>query len=68
MSGYGIVGYSIFVQKNFLAAIGAQIGVAGIIGAITASVDYTSPFILIPYVAFPILNIAMGVVTLRSKS
>ena len=66
--GFGIVGCGILIQKNFHTVIGALMIVGGIIGAIVACADYQSPLMFIPYVAYPVLTLAMGVITVRSKS
>ena len=66
--GYGIIGCGILIQKNFHTVIGVLIIVAGIVGVIVSSVDYQSTLMFIPYVAYLILTLAMGVITVRSKS
>lgn len=66
--GYAIVGWSILVQKNYHAAIGALIVVGGAVGAIVASVDYQSQLMIIPYMAWVILSLVMGIFTLRSDA
>ena len=66
--GYGIVGCGILIQKNFHTVIGALIIVAGIVGIIVGSVDYQSPLMFISYLAYMILTLAMGVITVRSNS
>ena len=66
--GYGIVGCGILIQKNFHTVIGALIIVAGIVGIIVASVDYQSQLMFISYLAYMILTLAMGVITVRPKS
>ena len=55
-------------SKIFHTLIGTLIIVAGIIGAIVAGVDYDSTLMFIPYEAYTILTLVMGVITVRSNN
>ena len=68
MLGFGLIGYGVLIQKNFHTVISALIIVAGVIGVVVASVDYQSQLMLVPYVAYPVLTLAMGIITVRSNN
>ena len=68
MLGFGVIGCGLLIQKNFHTVIGALIIVAGIMGLVVASVDYSSQLMGIPYVAYAVLTLAMGIITVRSNS
>ena len=65
--GFGIIGYGVYMQKNFNAIIACLIVVIGIIGVVLPIIDSAQWWMAILYVSFICMNIALGVISIRSN-
>jgi len=65
--GFGIIGYGVYMQKNFNAIIACLIVVIGIIGVVLPIIDYAQLWMIIPWVSFICMSIALGVISIRSN-
>lgn len=66
--GLGVIGVSIFVQKNLHVILATLIVIVGIIGAVITRYDYASDLFIIPMLGSVVVTIATGALFLRSKS
>ena len=67
--GITLIGGSFLVQKNVNVIIAALFTLTGIVGVvISVGLDYPSNLLVIPYVAFMVMTLAIGVVHCRAKS
>jgi hypothetical protein len=66
--GLGVIGISIFVQKNLHTILAALIVIVGVIGTVVTRYDYTSDLIGVPFLGSVVVTIATGALFLRSKS
>ena len=65
--GTAILGYAVYIQKNFHLIIAAVLIATGLLGAEMALYDYGSPLMVIGFMGMSLSIVAMGVSTLRSS-
>ena len=65
--GTAILGYAVYIQKNFHLIIAAVLIATGLFGAGMALYDYGSPLMVIGFMGMSLSIVAMGVSTLRSS-
>ena len=65
--GTAILGYAVYIQKNFHLIIAAVLIATGLLGAGMALYDYGSPLMVIGFMGMSLGIVAMGVSTLRSS-
>ena len=65
--GTAILGYAVYIQKNFHLIIAAVLIATGLLGAGMALYDYGSPLMVIGFMGMSLSIVAMGVSTLRSS-
>ena len=65
--GAAILGYAVYIQKNFHLIIAALLIATGLFGAGMALYDYGSPLMVIGFIGMTLGIVAMGVSTLRSS-
>ena len=66
--GLGVIGISIFVQKNLHTILAALIVIVGVIGTVVTRYDYASDLLIIPLLGSVVVTIATGALFLRSES
>jgi len=66
--GLGVIGISIFVQKNLHTILAALIVIVGVIGTVVTRYDYASDLLIIPLLGSVVVTIATGALFLRSDS
>ena len=66
--GLGVIGISIFVQKNLHTILAALIVIVGVIGTVVTRYDYASDLLIIPLLGSIVVTIATGALFLRSES
>jgi len=66
--GLGVIGISIFVQKNLHTILAALIVIVGVIGTVVTRYDYASELLIIPLLGSVVVTIATGALFLRSEN
>ena len=66
--GLGVIGISIFVQKNLHTILAALIVIVGVVGTVVTRYDYASELLIIPLLGSVLVTIATGALFLRSEN
>ena len=67
MLGFVGIGVGILIQKNFNRIISGFMVALGLFGMIMPIINYHSYFMMIPYIGFVLLMVALGILFIRAK-